>query len=107
MKRPQRPKQSWVLPYLLGEPETPRSGLPGSERGLITAEGEEHPAWHVMEGISPRDGCGRWVCPHQLNSTQEHLMVPVPSGQDREILRLVPGCLTDLLLGLVQGLIPS
>lgn len=84
--------------------------LPGSERSLeswVTAEGEEHLPRCVVEGISPHDGWGRWVCPHHLNSTQEHLMVPVPDVQDREILRAVPGHWTDLLLGLVQDLVPN
>lgn len=34
-------------------------------------------------------------------------MVPVPNGQDREILRMVLGHCSDLRLGLVQDLVPN
>lgn len=84
--------------------------LPDSVRGLescVTAEGEEHPPWHVVEGISPHNGWSWWVCPQQFSSTQGYLMVPVPNGQDREILRSVLGHWTDLPLGLVQSLVPN
>lgn len=42
-----------------------------------------------------------------FNSTQGHLVVLVPNGQDREILRSVVGRWADLLLGLVKDLVAN
>lgn len=102
--------QSWMYLYLLGETSVSSLALENSRtldlENWVTAKSEEHPAWHMVEGILPHD---RWLMGlfSSVNITHKHLMVPVPDGQGREILGATPGHCTDLLLGLVQDLVPN
>lgn len=93
-----------MFPYLLGETRVSSLALKEVWRAG-SQQSEEQPVWHMVEGISAHDGWQMGLL--SSVNTHKHLMVPVPDGQGREILRATPGHWTDLLLGLVQDLVPK